>query len=128
MPGLPAGTSALAKVELYGWPYSHTVCWRSALARSREARITGLTLVTLAVVAYGVVNRGGYARALALGGATPVGAAAVAGGVAVPTFYAVAVGAAIGLALRLLEEARRPEEPTTAVPASRSLVLLVVVA
>lgn len=79
------------------------------------------------MIAIGVFNRGGYARALGLAGATPIGAAAVVGAVAVPTFYAVAVGAAIGLALRLLHEARTPEEPTTTVPASRSLVLLVVV-
>lgn len=89
--------------------------------------MTSLAFLTLLVVVIGVVNRRGYARALALAGATPVGAAAVVGAVAVPTFYAVAAGAAVGLGLRLLQQTRSPEGPTTAVPASRSLVLLVVV-
>lgn len=89
--------------------------------------MTDLAVLTLLVVGIGLVNRRGYARALALAGATPIGAAAIVGAVAVPTFYAVAAGAAIGLVLRLLQEARAPEGPTIPVPASRSLVLLVVV-
>jgi hypothetical protein len=68
--------------------------------------MTTLTLVTLAVVLYGAVT-GRYGRALALGGATPVGAALAFGDTAVPTFYFVALGAAAGLALGLLSRTRR---------------------
>ena len=64
--------------------------------------MTSLTLVTLLVMAYGVVNRGGYGRALALGGATAAGAAIALGGVAMPTFYVTAIGAAGALVLALL--------------------------
>jgi hypothetical protein len=65
-----------------------------------------MTLITVAVVVFGVVNAKGYGRALALAGATPIAAAVVVGGVAVPTFYAVAIGAGIGLVLRLLVRSR----------------------
>jgi hypothetical protein len=79
-------------------------------------------------VVYGVLNRRGYGRALALGGATPVGAAVVIGAVAVPTFYAVALGALIGVGLRLLEDSRSATSGEwLPVPASRPLVLMVVV-
>lgn len=71
--------------------------------------MTSLTLVTVAVIAFGVVSRRGYGRALALAGATPVGAALIAGGTPVPTFYAVAIGAALGLVGRLLARTRRWE-------------------
>lgn len=63
--------------------------------------MTTLTLVTLAVMIFGVFNRGGYGRALALGGGTAAGAAVAVGATTVPTFYAVAFGAlgAVGLGL-----------------------------
>lgn len=64
--------------------------------------MTTLTLLTLVVIAYGVAGRRGYVRALALGGSTAAGAALVAGGTAVPTFYAVAMGAAVGVFLGTL--------------------------
>ncbi|MGY1831676.1 hypothetical protein ACI8AA_14790 [Geodermatophilus sp. SYSU D01180] len=89
--------------------------------------MTSLTLVTVAVVVYGVFNARGYGRALALGAATPVGAAAVVGAIAVPTFYAVAVGAVIGVGLRLLRQGHRSGAVPSPVPASRPLVLLVVI-
>lgn len=92
--------------------------------------MTSLTLVTVAVVVYGVLNVRGYGRALALGAATPIGAAAVVGSIAVPTFYAVAVGAVIGVGLRLSRAQVHPSGTTAApvpVPASRPLVLLVVI-
>lgn len=76
--------------------------------RTEEAPITSLTLVTALVVLVGVVNRRGFGIALACAGATPIGAAAIAGGVAVPTFYAVAIGAAVGLGLRLVAHSRGP--------------------
>jgi hypothetical protein len=80
-------------------------------------------------VLYGVLNSRGYGRALALGGATPAGAALVVGAVAVPTFYAVAVGALVAVVLRHLKESRDPSsvEPPP-VPAIRPLVLFTVVA
>jgi hypothetical protein len=64
--------------------------------------LTSLTLTTLAIVAYGVLGRRGYGRALALGGATVTGAAFLLGGTAVPTFYTVAVGCAVALGLGVL--------------------------
>jgi hypothetical protein len=70
--------------------------------------MTTLTLVTLAVLLYGALNSKGYVRALALGGATPAGAALVAGGLPVPTFYATALGAAVLLALTAVGRFRRP--------------------
>lgn len=91
--------------------------------------MTTLTAVVVAVVVYGVVNRRGYAVALGLGGATPVGAALAAGDTAVPTFYAVAIGAAVGLVLRVLQRTRADEpEVARPFPGSTPLVLLVVVA
>lgn len=71
--------------------------------------MTTLTLATMAVVIYGVVNSQGYGRALALGGATPAGAALAFGTTAVPTFYAAAIGAAVGVTARLLARTRRFE-------------------
>ncbi len=63
--------------------------------------MTTLTLITLLVIAYGAFGSQGYGRALALGGATSAGAALAVGGIAVPTFYAVALGTAVALAFRL---------------------------
>ncbi len=63
--------------------------------------MTTLTLVTLLVIAYGALGSGGYGRALALGGATAAGVAVSVGGIGVPTFYAVALGTAVALAVRL---------------------------
>lgn len=69
--------------------------------------MTSLTAVTFLVVLYGALSSRGYGLALALGGATPVGAAFVAGGTAVPTFYFVAIGAAVALAVGFLGRSRR---------------------
>ncbi len=69
--------------------------------------MTTLTLLTLAVVVYGACNSRGYGRALALGGATPAGVTLVFGTTSVPTFYAVAIGAGVGLAVQLLTRTRR---------------------
>lgn len=73
--------------------------------------MTSLTLVTLVVIVYGVLNTGGYGRALALGGATAAGAAVVVGSVAVPTFYAVALGTVVALGLQLLGHGLSPPPP-----------------
>ncbi len=76
----------------------------------------------------GVLHPKGYGLALALGGATPIGAALVLGAVALPTFYAVAVGAAVGIVLRHLQRVRwSPGVVLAPVPGARPLVLLVVV-
>jgi len=77
--------------------------------------VTTLTFATVAVVLYGILGRKGYGRALALGGSTVAGAAVVVGTTAVPTFYAVAIGAAVAVALRVLH--RRPGS----LPAGESL-------
>ncbi|MGH3751281.1 MAG: hypothetical protein ACRDRP_01045 [Pseudonocardiaceae bacterium] len=86
--------------------------------------MTSLTLVTLVVISYGVLNAGGYGRALALGGATAAGAAVVIGSVAVPTFYAVALGTVVALGLQLLGHGRSPPPPRRRLPPGVSLLLL----
>lgn len=55
--------------------------------------MTTLTVPVLIVAIFGIATRHGYGRAVALGGSTAAGAAAYAGGLAVPTFYAIALGA-----------------------------------
>lgn len=60
--------------------------------------MTSLTLISMLVVIYGAFSKKGFARAVAIGGITPAGAALVAGTVAVPTFYFVALGALVALA------------------------------
>lgn len=102
---------------------------RTRPAPWQEAPLTSLTLITALVVAYGTFGRRGYGRALALAGATPAGAAAVFGAVAVPTFYAVAIGAALGVVVRLLRrhgdpEAERDLDP---IPGASPLALLLLV-
>lgn len=86
--------------------------------------MTSLTLVTLLVMAYGVVSRGGYGRALALGGATAAGAAVALGGVAMPTFYVTALGAAGALVLALLGIGRLRRPRREPLPPGVPLLLL----
>ena len=89
--------------------------------------MTTLTVVMVVVMLYGALNRQGYGRALALGGSTAAGAAAVIGSVAVPTFYAVAFGAVIALALDLLGDARRGEpRPHRPLPPGIPMLMLFV--
>ncbi|WP_138758763.1 hypothetical protein [Modestobacter altitudinis] len=86
--------------------------------------MTSLTLITLAVIVIGAFVTNGYPRALAIGGATPIGAALVAGDTAVPTFYAVALGAGVGLSVRLLRRTERFERvPTAPIPGLTPLAL-----
>lgn len=86
-------------------------------------------MVTTALIVYGALGPRGFGRSLALGGATPAGAAVVLGdGIAVPTFYAVAVGTLAALVLRLLRDnVPGSTERPLPVPASRPLVMFVVV-
>jgi hypothetical protein len=86
--------------------------------------VTSLTLVTLVVIIYGVLNAGGYGRALALGGATAAGAAVVVGSIAVPTFYAVALGTVVALGLQLLGHGRSPSPSRRRLPPGAPLLLL----
>ncbi len=69
--------------------------------------MTTLTLTTLLLVVYGAVSRRGYGTTLALGGATAAGAAFVAGTIAVPTFYATAIGTAVALFFQMLTRSSR---------------------
>jgi hypothetical protein len=85
--------------------------------------VTSLTLVTLIVVAFGVLGRAGYGRALALGGITAAGASAVVFGEAVPTFFAVALGCLVLLGLRILGYGRAPNRVRQPVPPGMSLIL-----
>ncbi|WP_375432492.1 hypothetical protein [uncultured Friedmanniella sp.] len=86
--------------------------------------MSGLTIVTLLVVAYGVLGRGGYGRALALGGATAAGSAIVVSGTAIPTFYAAALGVVVALVLRLLGSGRTPSRVREPLPPATSLLVL----
>ncbi|GGL62861.1 hypothetical protein GCM10011589_18850 [Modestobacter marinus] len=79
--------------------------------------------MTLIIMLYGALSSHGYGRALALGGATPVGAALVAGGTAVPTFYFVAVGAGVALLAGFLDRSRQFHRSTARpVPGLAALV------
>lgn len=86
--------------------------------------MTTMTLITLVVVAFGAVSARGYGRAMALGGVTAAGAAVVVGGTAVPTFYAVSIGAAVALGLRVLGNGHAPFLPRQRLPPGATLLLL----
>lgn len=90
----------------------------------RGRHVTSLTLVTIAVIAYGTFGSRGYGRALALGGVTAAGAAVVVGTIAVPTFYATAVGTVVALAFELLRNRRGADTPRPGLPPGVSLLLL----
>ena len=85
--------------------------------------MTSLTLVTVLIIACGLLIRNGYGRALALGGVTASGAAVVVGDVAVPTFYAVALGTIVLLGLTLLGDGKTPTPTRRALPPAVSLLL-----
>ncbi len=84
--------------------------------------MTSLSLVTVLLVAYGALGRRGYGTALALGGATAAGAAVVVGATAVPTFYAVSLGAVVGLVLSMVAHAFRRAAPVASSPGVGLLV------
>lgn len=86
--------------------------------------MTTLTLSTIAVILYGIIGRRGYGRALALGGATAAGAAFVVGSIAVPTFFATAIGAAVAVALRVLGRGPTGPTPRLHLPPGVALLLL----
>jgi hypothetical protein len=83
-----------------------------------------LTLITLAVIAYGALGTHGYGRALALGGATAAGAAVFIGTVVVPTFYAAALGTAVALAFQFLRRQPSAGPGRSALPPGASLLLV----
>jgi len=85
--------------------------------------MTTLSIAVLVIVVYGLLNRHGYGRALALGGVTGSGAAAVVGSVAVPTFYAVAIGTAVALGLQLLGDGKAAPAPRRPLPPGVPLLL-----
>ena len=85
--------------------------------------MTSLTLATVLIIVYGVINRHGYGRALALAGVTAAGAAAVVADVAVPTFYIVAAGTLVALGLSMLGDGLRPGAVRRALPPGVSLLL-----
>ena len=85
--------------------------------------MTTLSLAVLVVVVYGLFNRHGYGRALALGGVTASGAAVVVGSVAVPTFYTVALGTVVALGLQLLGNGKAPPAPRRPLPPGAPLLL-----
>lgn len=79
--------------------------------------MTGLTVVIGVVLLLTVIGRISLPQALAIGGATPSGAALIVGSTVVPTFYAVAMAVAAAAALRVAHArgvdglARRPFPP-----------------
>ncbi len=85
--------------------------------------MTVLTVLTVIVVIYGVLTPKGYGRALALGGATPAGAAVAAGTTAVPTFYAVGLGTVVALGMRLLGTGASAPRPRLRLPPGVSLLV-----
>ena len=85
--------------------------------------MTSLSLAVLLVVVYGLLNRHGYGRALALGGVTASGAAVVVGTVAVPTFYAVAIGTVVALGLQMLGNGKAPPASRRPLPPGVALLL-----
>ncbi|WP_084125892.1 hypothetical protein [Demequina sp. NBRC 110054] len=86
--------------------------------------MTILTLSTAIAVIYGLVSRR-YERALAIGAITPAGAAVVAGGEAVPTFYAVALGGLGLLSWQWFARRGAPANPRlTQIPGIPLLLLL----
>jgi hypothetical protein len=74
-----------------------------------HSAVTTLTILTFVVMVVAAAMRNGYWRALAIGGATPVGAALLIGDIAVPTFYMAAIGAMVGLVVRFLARTKRQE-------------------
>lgn len=72
-------------------------------------RMTSLTLFSLAVIVSAAISRKHYWVALSIGGGTPIGATFLASGNAVPTFYAAAIGAAVGLVVRAVRDTRDPD-------------------
>lgn len=85
--------------------------------------MTSLTLPMLIVALYGMLGRHGYGRALAFGGVAAAGAALVVGGVAVPAFYAVALGAVVALVLPWFQAGRRIGTPPPGVPMLLALLV-----
>lgn len=71
--------------------------------------MTSLTVISLVVILAAAASRKYYWVALAIGGATPIGATVLSAGNALPTFYAAAVGAVIGLVIRSIRASRQPE-------------------
>jgi hypothetical protein len=71
--------------------------------------VTTLTLVSIAVIVAAALSRKYYWVALAVGGGTPIGATLLVAGNAVPTFYAAAIGAVVGLVIRVLRNTRQPD-------------------
>jgi hypothetical protein len=87
--------------------------------------VTTLTLITLVVALYGLFNARGYGRALALGGATPTGAALVLSDtLVVPTFYAVALGTVVALFFPMLGRGPAPPLPRRHLPPGADLLLM----
>jgi hypothetical protein len=86
--------------------------------------MTTLTLATLLVVLFGLFGRGGYGRALALGGATAAGAAIVVSGTAIPTFDAVGLAVPVALFVRLLGDGREPARTRQPFPPGVLLLVL----
>lgn len=82
-----------------------------------------LTIITVLVILFGVTNKRGYGRALALGGATPAGAALVLGATAVPTYDAVAIGAVVALFFHVLGTGPRSQVKSERLPPGALLLM-----
>lgn len=81
--------------------------------------MTTLTIPVVVVILIGMLSGRGYGLALGLGGITAAGAAFYAGDVALPTFYAVALGTVVILAADLLQ----PDRPRKPIPPGVPLLL-----
>jgi hypothetical protein len=86
--------------------------------------MTGLTLPLLIVIGIVALQGRSYWRAMALAGATPVGAAVAVGSTAVPTFYFASLGTVLVLALRALRRLQDPyPQPHRSFPGAVALVV-----
>jgi hypothetical protein len=88
--------------------------------------VTSLSIVTALLIIYGAISRRGYGAALALGGATAAGAAVVVGATAVPTFYAISLGAVVALVLSMVGSPFRSSTPAGGSPGVGLLIAFLV--
>ena len=86
--------------------------------------MTSLTLLTLVVIVWGVFGSKGYGWSLAVGGSTSAGAALAFGATALPTFYAIALGAIVALGFDFINDRRRLTSPSRPHPPGTHTLLL----
>lgn len=84
--------------------------------------MTTLTLPALALIALALRQPSWWPLCLAVAGATPAGVALIAGGIGLPTFYFVALFAAVVVALRLAAVTTTPPVRVSGIPGAKPLL------